>query len=249
MLNKHFLKKIFHKDLVKLEVISFVSLGFFILSWAIYSQYAQNRSQKRASLNNVTKKMIQYWMRESMQHENRVADINVVNNLTRSVAFFASTAVLIIAGVLAALSTPGKIGQIAQAVFIPDQTHTNLYSLGLVLWLLIFVYAFFKYSWALFQFHYASILIGAGVNKKDYKNMDSYRHIINISDIFSLAFNSFNKGIRAYYFGIALLSWFIHPGLLVICTIGVVAVVYRREFRSRTLKTLLRTLTQFQNDE
>jgi uncharacterized membrane protein len=48
----------------------------------------------------------------------------------------------------------------------------------------------------------------------------------------------FNRGMRAYYFGIAALSWFVHPWLFVIATAWVVVVLYRREFRSRLLATL-----------
>ena len=48
----------------------------------------------------------------------------------------------------------------------------------------------------------------------------------------------FNGGLRAYYFGLAALSWFIHPWLFVLLTAWVVWVIYRREFRSRLLATL-----------
>jgi uncharacterized membrane protein len=48
----------------------------------------------------------------------------------------------------------------------------------------------------------------------------------------------FNGGLRAYYFGLAALSWFVHPWLFVSLTTWVVWVIYRREFRSRLLRTL-----------
>jgi uncharacterized membrane protein len=48
----------------------------------------------------------------------------------------------------------------------------------------------------------------------------------------------YNRGIRAYYFGLAALGWFIHPWLLVLSSAWVVLVLHRREFRSRLLKTL-----------
>ena len=54
----------------------------------------------------------------------------------------------------------------------------------------------------------------------------------------ALAANSFNRGLRAYYFALALMTWFIHPAGMVAATVAVVAVLYRREFRSKTLKAL-----------
>ncbi len=50
---------------------------------------------------------------------------------------------------------------------------------------------------------------------------------------------NFNNGLRAYYFGVAALSWFLHPVLMIAVTIGVVYVLHQREFRSRTLQALL----------
>jgi uncharacterized membrane protein len=46
-------------------------------------------------------------------------------------------------------------------------------------------------------------------------------------------------GLRSYYYSLALLMWFIHPYAFMAASAAVVAVLYRREFRSRTLKTLV----------
>jgi uncharacterized membrane protein len=48
----------------------------------------------------------------------------------------------------------------------------------------------------------------------------------------------FNAGMRAYDFGLAALSWFVHPWLFMALTTWVLAVLYRREFRSHLLQTL-----------
>jgi uncharacterized membrane protein len=51
----------------------------------------------------------------------------------------------------------------------------------------------------------------------------------------SLAGDEFNRGIRAYYFGFAVLGWFVHPGLFAALTIAILAVLWRRDFHSHTL--------------
>ncbi len=48
----------------------------------------------------------------------------------------------------------------------------------------------------------------------------------------------FNRGLRAYFFALAALGWLIGPLVLVAMTLLVVAVLYRREFRSRALAAL-----------
>ena len=50
--------------------------------------------------------------------------------------------------------------------------------------------------------------------------------------------NAFNRGLRSYYFALALLTWFIGPFYLAVAVVWVIAVLYRRDFRSITLQTL-----------
>ena len=49
-----------------------------------------------------------------------------------------------------------------------------------------------------------------------------------------------NDGLRAYYFAIAGISWFLHPALLILAATAVVIILYRREYRSRAFKTISR---------
>ena len=56
-------------------------------------------------------------------------------------------------------------------------------------------------------------------------------------------FASFNRGLRAYFFGLAALAWFIQPWAFVLATSWVVAVLYWRDSRSATLATLAGPVT------
>ena len=56
-------------------------------------------------------------------------------------------------------------------------------------------------------------------------------------------FASFNRGLRAYLFGLAALAWFIQPWALVLASTWVVAVLYWRDSRSATLATLAGPVT------
>ena len=54
--------------------------------------------------------------------------------------------------------------------------------------------------------------------------------------------DNFNRGLRAYYFGLAALGWFVNPGLFMVGTVWVILVLYRREFHSITKRTLKREM-------
>jgi uncharacterized membrane protein len=120
-----------------------------------------------------------------------------------------------------------------------QQVSLRLWELKIVVLLLIFVYAFFKFSWSLRQFGFCSILVGAA--RKPPADASEYTvDIDRIAVILSFANRNFNQGLRGYYFGVAALSWFLHPGLMIAVTLGVVYVLHQREFRSRTLEVLAR---------
>src|SRR3970040_772757 len=120
-----------------------------------------------------------------------------------------------------------------------QQVSIRLWELKILVLLLIFVYAFFKFSWSLRQFGFSSILVGAA--RKPPGDASVYAADIDrVAVILSFANRNFNQGLRAYYFGVGALSWFLHPALMIAVTLGVLYVLHQREFRSRTLEVLVR---------
>jgi uncharacterized membrane protein len=53
-----------------------------------------------------------------------------------------------------------------------------------------------------------------------------------------LAAETFNGGLRAYYFSFAALGWFFSPTMFVFSTILVAGTLYTREFKSEVLMLL-----------
>jgi len=51
-----------------------------------------------------------------------------------------------------------------------------------------------------------------------------------------LAAETFNDGLRAYYFSFAAMGWFFSPLFFVLTTLLIVAILYNREFHSDVLK-------------
>ena len=72
------------------------------------------------------------------------------------------------------------------------------------------------------------------------ENPEQYAlQIERIALITSYASANFNAGLRAYYFALAAMTWFLHPYLMLIATTWVVYVLYHREFESRTIRALV----------
>ena len=85
------------------------------------------------------------------------------------------------------------------------------------------------------QLNYCMILVGAVSSPGAVSDADRVR-ASRAAMISTVASKHSNRGIRAYYFGLALLAWHIHPLALIASTFLVVLVLYRREFNSRTLR-------------
>ena len=82
------------------------------------------------------------------------------------------------------------------------------------------VYAFFKFTWAVRQFGFVSILLGMApsVSRPTVSEEERERFSLNAAKILDQAGHEYNYGLRAYYFALAYLCWFVnvHCGLLMV---------------------------------
>ncbi len=224
---------------LSLTWLDIAACAFFFLSWAGYAIFAEWRARTVPSLHNTMNGYRRLWMLRMIERDNRMVDVNILRNLARSSQFFASTTMLVLGALIALL---GYVQQALDVVSgLPFTVHASqrLLALKIVLMVLIFVYAFFKFSWAIRQLGVCATLVGAAP-KQPKENAEQYAAEINrIAAITSYAGTNYNNGLRAYYFALAAMTWFLHPYLMIIATTWVVYVLYHREFESRTIHALI----------
>lgn len=212
-----------------------VALGWFLIAWAGYGWFADNSRWASEGLLGASHVHRQEWARQMLKRELRMTDAALVGNLMQSVSFYASTTIYIIAGLLAVLGTLDQVIRFAADLPFARETSRELSELKLLLLLTVFVVAYFKFTWALRQFNLLSILIGASPVSTGEKAEAAAQRVANVN---SLAGDEFNRGIRAYYFGLAAVAWFIQPWLFLGVTTIVVVVLYRRDFKSAALRAI-----------
>lgn len=213
------------------------ALLFFILCWAGYAFFTEKESLSDTSLLAVTNRFRMQWMREMLKRDNRSVDIIMVGNLQRSITFFANTTIFIVAGLMTMLNYHDRAENIFSSIPFAKPMSSFLWEAKLFVLIIIFIYAFFKYTWSLRQYNYAGIFMSAAPSHNDHK--ETHEAIIaKGSYLVGNAAKHFNLGLRAYYFGLAALAWFIHPYLFMAATAWVIYVTHRREYRSATLKNL-----------
>lgn len=212
--------------------------AFFLLCWVGYAALADGPIGSSRSLMSRMHQHRRLWMRRMLERDNRIGDMQVVNILAQSNAFFASTALLIIGGCIAILGSRDQAQQILNEIPSVAGKPPLLFEMKVLLLVAVFVYAFFKLTWSLRQFNYVAILIGAAPPPSEAGSIDGLSYADNAAEVASRAAEHFNKALRTFYFGLAALSWFVQPYVFMALTALVAVVVYRREFQSHTLTTL-----------
>ena len=104
----------------------------------------------------------------------------------------------------------------------------------------IFAYAFFRFSWSMRQYTFVALVIGSMPHADEFESGKHNRaHFAKrASRMLGLAAETFNDGLRAYYFAFAVIAWFFSPVALFIATIMVILILYSREYRSDVLSVL-----------
>ena len=205
--------------------------------WAGYQWYADYGGAARPRLGREMDRFVREWMERMVERDNRMVDVNVLRNLIRSSQFFASTTMLILGALVALMGYAERAASVMAELPFAQLVSQRLWEIKVLVLLLIFVYGFFKFSWSIRQFGFSSILVGA-VRKPPANASECAVDIERAGVVLSFANRNFNQGLRAYYFGVAALTWFLHPALMMVVTLAVLYVLHQREFRSRTLEFL-----------
>lgn len=220
-----------------LAPVDWLSLAIFFACWGGYAWYSEHSRWGDGGLVRTSQGFRLEWARRMLAREIRVADSTLIGNLMTSVSFYANTTIYIIAALVAALGASDKLLSVTAELPFGGVGNRELLEIKLMLVLASFVFAYFKFTWSLRQFNLLSILVGAAPEcKADEPVNDSYAR--KVAGANNLAGDDFNRGIRAYYFGLAASGWLLHPAMLGALAIGVLIVLFRRDFRSPALHLL-----------
>ncbi|MEH6627497.1 MAG: DUF599 family protein [Motiliproteus sp.] len=227
-----------------------LAIVWFLICFNGYAYFSQVKALTTPCLSNVLHVYRVEWMGQMLHRDLRVADIAAVANLERSVAFFASSTILILAGLVTALGSSERIVTVVSG--LPGMANTSKleWEVKLMVLIIVFVYAFFKFTWSLRQYGFCSVLFGsAPLVTDDARNMEHEAFISRSAQMISMGANNFNFGLRSYYFSLAVLAWFINAWCFMAFTTVVVLVLYRREFKSSVLKTLMVSVADTKGQE
>ncbi len=221
-----------------LTLIDIAALAWFVLCAGGYGYATRYGRLGNNGLVRAINEHRKSWMANMAARENRVVDVQILANLGRGNAFFASTAVFVTGALAALFGTVEEIHALAAKFPFLRQTTVFMWQLKVLFLMTVFILAFFKFAWAFRLSHYTGILIGATPIAASRNKKQCLAHAERVAGIAGIVGQHANAGLRYYYFGIAGLGWFIHPTVFMLTTLWVVAVIYRREYHSRAFKLI-----------
>ena len=218
-----------------------VALAFFMSVWIGYTLFAKHSSEHRHSILAMTNRYRHLWMLQTTARDPRMLDGIITQTLSNTPAFFCSTTILILGGLFALLGTTDKAAELVREIPFAEQTPMLVFEFKILVLVVIFVYSFFRFSWSMRQYTFVALLIGAMPPPKSFDDDDvatRQRYADRAAAMTGLAAETFNGGLRAYYFSFAALGWFFSPLVFASATLLVAGILYSREFKSEVLALL-----------
>lgn len=214
------------------------AISFFIFAWAVYAITLERTAHGRDSLNARMNIYREVWMRRVLDREARIVDSHIMTSLQNGTAFFASTTLLAIGGSLTLLRSTEEAMSVLATLPLGIKSSPALWEIKCVGLIVIFVYAFFKFSWSYRLFNYVAILLGAMPFADKHDTPEAQSHVMRTTRLFQSAGQHFNRGQRAFLFALGYLGWFISPWVLIASTLASVVVMWRRQFDSDAYRAM-----------
>ena len=219
-------------------LVDIIAVSFFVLEWTVYAITLEHSAYGKNSLSARMNVFREVWKRRMLDRDARMVDMQIMGSLQNGTAFFASTSLFAIGGALALIRATNDALAVLGALPVDIVPSAALWEIKCVGLIIIFIYAFFKFSWAYRLFNYVAIMLGAMPPATQRDTEEAQAHVMRTTKLFESAGSHFNRGQRAFFFALAYLGWFISPWALFITTAAVVIVIWRRQFASNAWKSM-----------
>jgi len=212
---------------------------FFVVAWVAYASIINRVAGTGRSLSSAMDFQRRQWMHTMARRDLRMVDTSIMAGLQNGTAFFASTSLLAIGGAFALLNATDQVYGVLHDLALQQSVPRGLFELKAIGMILIFGYAFFQFGWSYRLFNYASILIGAAPSAAHAAEPEAIAAMDRAALFTITAGRHFNHGLRAFFFAIGYLGWFINGWVLIGGTALVFVVQLYRQFLSPSAKAVI----------
>jgi uncharacterized membrane protein len=209
-----------------------VSTTLITSLFPLFAYYAYNFlvplvERRRPSLSSIMNMQRRRWVANATKRESPF-DAILSGNIMGSVSFLASTSVLLALAVFAVFGQTPTLMETLDTLSVDNTFTVRDVQIHLMVMLAMFVLAFFAFTLSLRQFNHYCIMLGA----LEHDRVASDEEIDAITRMNALGAKNFNSGIRAYYFAVSTVAWFVSEWLAVAACLATILIIVQREFFS-----------------
>lgn len=203
------------------DLLSFILSAALLIVYYFHLAYKvrKNPSYTVQAVNIIARTA---WVETIMKEGKDILAVQTLRNSTMAATFLASTAVLLIIGVLTLSGQGDKLENTWHALNILGAKHAELWLGKLLILLLDLFVAFFNFSMAIRVFNHVGYMINVplALNHKMIRPAHVAIHLNRAGKFYS-------NGMRAYYFTVPLVFWLFGPHFMLLSTLGLIVVLYR----------------------
>ena len=231
---------IFNVILSALTPWDLMVVSFGLIAALVMGHFIENPPARRPSVTALMSFYRRAWMLTFVDRDPRIFDAQTLASLRQSTAFFGSTALISIGGLLAMMGSPDRLVELTHALTQTQEATSLKLQIKLAFAALFLVYAFLKFVWSSRLFGYCAVLMAAVPNNPNHPQ--AIPRAIMAGEINIRAALSFNRGLRAMYFALASLAWLAGAPVLLAAFLVTLWMLWNREFSSQA-STLLKSGT------
>lgn len=217
------------------QPLDFAAVAVLLATW-LFIGWRIDAGGLRPSVSMLMAEYRREWMQVMIDRDPRIFDSQILSMLRQGASFFASACMIAIGGALALIGNGQRLATLGNDLTFADDP-AIVWELKLTLVTVLLVNAFLKFVWSNRLFGYCAVLVAAVPN--DPTDPRALPRAQQAGEINITAARSFNRGLRSIYFAMASSAWLIGPLALLIATAVTLAVLWRREFASKSRAALM----------
>ena len=221
--------------------LDIVALCWMLLLWVVHVRLSSRRARQGRSLLGALITFRRRWMESMLTRDMRMTDAQILNLYDRNSVFFASNALIFSAGILTGIANHEVALEIVNRLPLTLEHSFGDFMFKLLVLLFIFIYSFFAFTWAVRQYSFVGHIIAGApqLAEHEFASEHAREFIRHSAELIGRAAMHYNRGMHCFYFGLATVSWFVHPLVFMLCSSLVLLMLIRREFYSRAMRSLI----------
>lgn len=204
------------------DLIGFALSFVLIAGYEIYIRWRTAHHDPHYTVQAINAEARRLWVDSVIQERRDILAVQTLRNSTMAATFLASTAVLLIMGVISLSEHGSDVDHALHSLNIVATVDPALWLLKLLILVVDLCVAFFAFTQAVRKFNHVGYLLNVPAGLKHPVITPRY-----VADFLNRAAHFYSIGMRAFYFTLPLLFWLFGPHFLVASSLVLIVILHR----------------------